>query len=107
MFLGTLLPLATLLLADRVLKKAEGFYIGSNPHISQGLEIQSLKIGERELDLQFSRDKQLAGYIELSLPSIPRSAIHQGKAVKRVRISDSSYRLFLEREDPDILFITY
>ena len=107
LFSGTILPHATLLLAVRTLRKGEGSYIGSNLHISQGLEIERFQIGEGELNLQFSRDKQLAGYIELSLPRLPRSAIYQGKVVKWVRIRDSSYRFFLEGEDPDILSITY
>ena len=107
LFSGTILPHGTILLAVRELKKKEGFYIGSDLHISQGLEIERFQIGERELNLQFSLDKRLAGYIELSLPGIPRSAVHQGKAVKWVRTSDNSYRFFLEGEDPGIFTITY
>ena len=107
LFSGTILPHATLLLAVRACKKAEGFYIGSNLHISQGLEIERFQVGKGELNLKFSRDKRLAGNIELSLPRIPRSVICQGKAVKWVQTDDSSYRFFLEYEDPDILSITY
>jgi len=107
LFSGTILPHGTILLAVRELKKIECFYIGSNLHISQGLEIERFQIGEGELNLQFSRGKRLEGYIELSLPSIPRSVIHQGKVVKWVRTSDSSYRFLLEGEDPGLLSITY
>ena len=107
LFSGTILPHGTILLAVRELKKIESSYIGSNLHISQGLEIERFQIGEGGLNLQFSRDKRLTGYLELSLPSIPRSAIHQGKAVKWVRTNNSSYRFFLEGEDPGKLSITY
>jgi alpha-galactosidase len=107
LFSGTILPHVTLLLAVRALKKAESFYIGSNLHISQGLEIERFQIGNGELNLQFSQEKRLAGYIELSLPSIPRAATHQGKVVKWVPTNAGSYRFFLEDENPGILSITY
>ena len=107
LFSGNILPHATLLLAVRALQEGEGFYIGSNLHISQGLEIERFQIGEGELNLEFLRGKRLTGYIELSLPRMPRSAIYHGKTVKWIRTRHSSYRFFLECEDPDILSITY
>ena len=107
LFSGTILPHATVLLAVRILKKNGSFYIGSDLHISQGLEIEKCQFSKRELNLQFSQEKRLTGYIELSLPRIPRSANHQGKAVKWIRTSESSYRFFIEGENPGTLSITY
>ncbi|MCD6577592.1 MAG: alpha-galactosidase [Anaerolineaceae bacterium] len=107
LFSGTVLPHATVLLAIRSLKKNECFYIGSDLHISQGLEIEKCSFGKRELNLQFSQGKVLTGYIELSLPDVPQSAIYQGKGIEWIRISENGYRFFIEGENPGILSVMY
>ncbi|MBP7228121.1 MAG: hypothetical protein KA988_03355, partial [Longilinea sp.] len=76
---GQTLPLGPIaahgcaLLAVRAQQPGKAQYLGSNLHVSQGLEINDWQENELVLTLKLSLPRQSEGSITLSLPRAPRS----------------------------------
>jgi alpha-galactosidase len=62
------------LLAVRPYRPEQALYLGSDLHISQGLEVSQWQPGSGSLSLQLERPGRALGQIELSLPGIPHTA---------------------------------
>ncbi len=86
------------LFAVREANNLSPVYLGSNLHISQGLELKenTWHPANGSLDLTIERPGNASGIIELSLPGTPLSASLDGKNIEWVLTSIGSYRLSLE-----------
>ncbi|MDO9545441.1 MAG: alpha-galactosidase [Pelolinea sp.] len=106
LFVGTIQPHETVLLAVRKQTKNNISYIGSDLHISQGLEVENLQIENNEIKLQFSDHKRLYGHIDFMLPGKPKETTHNGKKVDWIMVNNAIYR-FMVDDDPGLFSITY
>ena len=106
LFTGVIQSHESVLLAVRKQTKDAIYFIGSNLHISQGLEVESLQIEKNEINLRFSDHKRLCGHIDIMLPDEPKKANHNNKKVDWVSLNDAVYR-FLINDDPGLLTISF
>jgi alpha-galactosidase len=70
------------LLSVRPLGSGEPLYLGSDLHISQGLEVRGWESSPHGLALRLERPGPAEGVIVLSLPAAPRQALVDGRPVK-------------------------
>lgn len=89
---------AVRLFAVRAADQQAPVYLGSNLHISQGLELKQKhwNPSERTLELNLERPGQAAGIIELSLPSAPQTASLDGQKIEGVSTPAGNYQFSLE-----------
>ena len=70
------------LLALRTVQTSLPAYLGSNLHISQGLEVTSWTLSADSLEMGLSRPGQTQGAIEIYLPSVPHDTWLNGKPLR-------------------------
>lgn len=106
LFEGSVQPHGTILLSVRRCTKESISYVGSNLHISQGLEVEKLKFGKNKLNLWFSKHKRLCGHIDLVIPNEPIRAVHNDKKADWIFLYNRVYRFMID-DDPGLLTIDY
>ncbi len=74
-----LLPHDALLLAVRPLTSGQPQYLGSDLHITQGIEVASWKITPRRVAVKLERPGSAQGSVLLSLPKPPKKALLDGQ----------------------------
>jgi alpha-galactosidase len=86
------------LFAVRAVDENSPVYLGSNLHISQGLEITQKVWQDAEgmLTLTIERPGEASGMIELSLPRAPLSASLDGQPLEWVLTPSNSYQFSIE-----------
>jgi hypothetical protein len=87
-------PHGALLLALRTARTFRPQYLGSNLHISQGLEVATWEWEPpSRLFLRLERPGLARGHIELFLPQPPLEVLHSGQPVKAAAIGPDLYRV--------------
>ena len=85
------------LLAVRPAKTSPQKYLGSDLHISQGLELTNWRFTPPStLLLQLTRPGHIRGLFDLYLSDPPRSALFDGQSISWQNISDCFYRFMVE-----------
>jgi alpha-galactosidase len=103
---GIVQPHETILLSVRQYSQESIFFIGSNLHISQGLEIEKMTFSKNEIHFQFSNDRHLEGFIDLLLPKVPKKSVLNNSAIEYIPKGRNIYRFKIEG-DPGLLTISY
>jgi alpha-galactosidase len=80
-----------LLLAARLLH-TQPQYLGSNLHISQGLEVAAWEHDERVIELELRRPGRSAGHVDLRLPNPPRDVTVDEKKSDWEDLMDDIFR---------------
>jgi len=89
-------PHGVILLAVRPFQPGLPLYLGSDLHISQGLEVADWQANPGRLDLQIQRPGRARGLVELSLPAAPQLAALDGQALKWQATLPGCYRFPVE-----------
>jgi alpha-galactosidase len=89
-------PHGVILLAVRRLQPELPLYVGSDLHISQGLEVAGWQADPGRLDLQLQRPGRAQGLVELSLPAAPQLAALDGQALTWQATLPGCYRFQVE-----------
>ena len=106
LFEGVVQPHETILLSIRKYAQESVFFVGSNLHISQGLEIEEMTCGKNTIHILFSRHRRLEGFIDLILPKEPKSSFLGQNKIKYVQQGHNIYRFMIDN-DPGMLTIDY
>jgi hypothetical protein len=90
----------SILLALRTREPGEPQYLGSDLHISQGLELISWSPSRRGLQLHLERPGPAEGLVDLALPHPPASAELDGQPVTWEVLAEDCFRfsVALDRE---------
>lgn len=86
----------TLLYAVRTYDELSPAYLGSDLHISQGLEISRWKSSPNGLDLSLQRPGKSQGRLALRLPAPPKQAIFDGQPLQWETAQDGIYHFTVE-----------
>lgn len=82
-------------------------YLGSDLHISQGLEVSAWEPATDSLSLQLHRPGQAQGHLELSLPAPPRSAFLNQQPLSWQTHHEHIYRFLVEFQQTAQLTINW
>jgi hypothetical protein len=82
----------SILLALRTREPGEPQYLGSDLHISQGLELAAWSPSHRGLQLRLERPGPAEGLVDLALPHPPASAHLDGQLVFWQTLAEDYYR---------------
>lgn len=85
-------PHGVVLMALRLLKADAPQYLGSNLHISQGLEVASWASYGNELSLRLERPGFAQGEVDLKLPAEPKAAWIDGAPLTWQSIGEGAFR---------------
>lgn len=88
-----LAPHSSLLVALRKAMPGEPQYLGSDLHISQGLEVTHWEAKPNRLELHLARPGPAQGQVDLSLPRPPASASLDGQPVAWKAVAAGFYRI--------------
>lgn len=86
------------LLAVRPRREGTPQYLGSDLHLSQGLEISSWDPGENSLRIQFTRPGRAEGTVDLALPAPPCKASLAGRHLGWSELGEGRWRFLLAFE---------
>ncbi len=95
----------SLLLAVRPLNQFQPQYLGSNLHISQGLEVAGWKVSPRRVEIKLERPGDAEGYILLHLPSPPKKALLSGQECPWQLNREGGYQFHLKFHQKALLRI--
>lgn len=95
----------SLLLAVRPLTPSQPQYLGSDLHISQGLEVSGWKVTPRRVEIKLERPGEAEGYILLNLPSPPKKALLWGEECRWQFNREGVYQFFLKFHQKALLRI--
>jgi len=93
------------LVAARRCQEDQGAYLGSDIHISQGIEIHEWHYKQNELSVHFKLDRQASGQIFVYLPWQPASARIQDEKQRITEHGRGIYSISLEDVDGKTLLI--
>jgi alpha-galactosidase len=96
LFSGELPAHASILMSLRPVDDRQSGYLGSNFHISQGLEVSRWLAGEDEISFTLGLGRDAQGMVDLNLPRQPRSICCKDQAVDWQEICPNAYRLNLK-----------
>jgi alpha-galactosidase len=99
-------PHGVALIALRIVSDAQPVYLGSDLHISQGMEICSWETNPEGLRVGFSLPRRASGQVALSLPRAPRSAWLDGNDLPWMS-SEGCYRFRVTFDHQAMLEIKY
>lgn len=95
------------LLALRKTKMNQAVYLGSNLHISMGLEIKNWKQIDHEVNFSINLPRKTNGHITLALPSQPKTATMDGAPLTWEPASPGTYRFFINLNQSSKVKINY
>jgi alpha-galactosidase len=98
-FSGKISSHGVVLLAVRKTEASFAAYLGSDLHISQGLEATSWKSQKKELHIEIRSGKKLAGKVDLWLKSNPKNVEVNGKPSPWEMLGHDIYRIMLPDEN--------
>ncbi len=84
---------ATLVMAIREKAESQPQYLGSNLHLSQGMEIAEWKPRLTGIDIVVKLPRTFAGKIEISLPKTPRKIQMNDKEIQWLSLGDGRFEL--------------
>jgi alpha-galactosidase len=93
----------TLLLAVRLLTPGEPQYLGSDLHISQGLEVSHWKVSPRRVAVTLTRPGNAEGAVALRLPRPPKKALLDGEECTWESIQGGVYSIALKFNQKAVL----
>jgi alpha-galactosidase len=82
-------------------------YLGSDLHISQGLEVSTWQVAHERLVVGLTTVSERDGVIDLALPSAPRHVTLNDHPLEWKMVSDSIYRFPVELKGQDKLLILF
>jgi len=97
----------TLLFAVRSYHPATPVYVGSDLHISQGLEVSGWESGKNSLELGLQRPGDAQGSLTLSLPTAPKQAAAGGKLLQWNSGPEGTYRFPVQFHEATSLNLTW
>jgi hypothetical protein len=74
-------------------------YLGSDLHVSQGLEITRWRVGTSSLEMALMRPGKAEGLADLFLPKNPREISQGGSSISSEEIGQHIYRLNIAFEE--------
>mgnify|MGYP001024621739 CR=1 FL=1 len=86
-------PHGVRLIALRQFDAAMPCYLGSDLHISQGLEVNDWQVKASAIQLSLALPHKSAGQILLWLPKTPKTVLQDGKDVDCRKVSDNCYSI--------------
>jgi len=92
LLLHPLKPHAVALLALYPLRGNRPAYLGSNLHISQGLEVESWQVSAGRVVCQLALPRRAQGYLNLLLPGEPQTVTLDGQSLSWQRVGNAIYR---------------
>jgi len=92
-FSGMILSHGVLLLAARKIEKSPAAYLGSDLHISQGLEITSWNVEDQELEFAVNPGKKLSGKVDIFLKFDPNQIQVNDKSSDIDFLGSGHYRI--------------
>jgi len=93
----------TLLLAVRLLTPGDPQYLGSDMHISQGLEVSHWKVSPRRVEVKLTRPGNAEGAVALRLPRPPKKALLDGEECTWEAIQSGVYSIALNFNQKAVL----
>jgi len=85
-------PHGTSLISARRINPEKPGYLGSNLHISQGLELTRFEVNNDSLVMKINRPMMMQGSFDLYLPREPRNAIAGSNHIEFRQIRENIYR---------------
>ena len=107
MFGGEVAAHGVVLLAVRPVLPGKARYLGSDLHISQGLEVKEWKVNKAGIVLTIELGRDAQGEIELALPHPPHKVKSNDKEIQWVESEPGCYRFILTIKNTKILKIEY
>ena len=100
-------PHSVILLAVRPALTGLPVYLGSDLHVSQGLEVTAWRLDNTGLSFSLKRPGRAHGALDLALPSPPASALLNGAPLPFHPLAANLYRFPLQFYKSADLFITF
>ncbi len=88
-----LLALTPGTVGERAVERGRALYLGSDLHISQGLEVKGFTADENSLKLELHRPGHAQGQVDLHLPTTPREGMLNNLPMKWQSLPGHVYRL--------------
>ena len=107
LFNGEVAVHGAVLLTVRLVVPGKAQYLGSDLHISQGLEVEEWKVNRTGVILTIELGRDAQGEIELALPHPPHKAHCNKKEIQWVESEKGCYRFLLIIKNTNILKIEY
>ncbi len=107
LFSGEVAAQGVVLLAVRPVVAGKVKYLGSDLHISQGLEVKEWKVNKTGIVLTIELGRDAQGEIELALPHPPHKAHCNKKEIQWAESESGCYRFILTIKNTNILKIEY
>ena len=102
-----ILPHSVILLSARPYRPYQPQYLGSDLHISQGLEVSSWKSTQYDLEVSINRPGLAGGLLDVSLPHPPQFAQSGTQEISWRSIEESIYQFEVEFNKEITLHIRY
>lgn len=83
----------SVLMAVRQYDATQPLYLGSDLHVSQGLEITSWRVEPSSLEMTLKRPGKTEGLVDLFLPKNPQEISHGGNVISSEDVGQHVYRL--------------
>jgi len=99
LYLGNLAAHGVVLLAVRPVEEGQLQYIGSDLHVSQGLEISRWKADKNGVVTQIALGRTARGEFELVLPEAPKSARVEGRDLVWKKSDSNLYTFSIQADD--------
>ncbi len=107
LFCGDVAPHGSVLLAVRPATPGSAQYLGSDLHISQGLEVREWKTGKTGILLTIVLGREAQGEIEIALPRPPQRARNNDQVIHWVESLPGCYRFALTIKNNNTIKIKY
>jgi hypothetical protein len=104
LFSGEIAPHGVVLLAVRK-DEYPAVYLGSDLHISQGLEIKTWALNHNDLQFVMHAGKSLAGHLDLKLDSEPKQVEVNSCSIGFTRLGDDFFRITTSADEHQSFFI--
>ncbi|NTV37009.1 MAG: hypothetical protein HGA53_08650, partial [Anaerolineaceae bacterium] len=95
------------LAAVRPVSPEQPVYVGSDLHISQGMEVASWKVSEEHLECGLALPREAEGHVSIMLPKPPRQACINGTSVAWRVLAENIYSFPVSFCDEGQLVIEY
>ena len=86
-------PHGVVLLAVRKLNISLPQYLGSDLHVSQGMEVTEWEVSVSGLRFRLDCGRKIAGQVDLCLPQQPKATRCDGKTVSWQQLREDVYRI--------------
>jgi alpha-galactosidase len=107
LFSGDVAAHEVVLLAVRPVIPGKAQYLGSDLHISQGLEVKEWKVNKTGMNLTIELNRDTKGEIELALPHPPHKVLCNKKEIQWTESQPGCYRFILTVKNTSNLKIAY